>query len=137
MGLLKLFSNTNGVVKDALNNITQCIVQVLSVDVRSAWQTKKARKGKFQAERSSRLPTINTNSNEQQSQEQSLCTQQIDNLLIKYTVQQSDFNNTTTKPTDAMIINTDGSGADDLVFIQEIELIQNNNNNNNNNNDDG
>jgi tRNA-Thr(GGU) m(6)t(6)A37 methyltransferase TsaA len=60
--------------EDGLQRIKSCIEEVLSVDVRSSFQTKKARKGKFQAERAIRvsdiLSTDKTNKSQNVSQSQ-------------------------------------------------------------------
>ena len=122
---------------DALHRLRSCIQEVLSVDVRSSFQTKKARKGKFQAERAMRVSGIlskhdNNDSNhnnkssvsaasgeESAMERDDLCTQQLDNLLIKYSVEANevDSNGITSA------LNTSGSGADDKIVVQEIEMI--------------
>ena len=124
--------------QDALQHIIDCIMEVLSVDVRSAWQTKKARKGKFQAERANRIKQVHTESQSSTVDKTSaatdgdinLCTQQIDNLLIKYSVKSAttDAPQCELPPVAASPINTDGSGADDQVIVQAIELITQGNN---------
>jgi hypothetical protein len=128
---IDFYGNDDESYQEALDNITQCIVQVLSVDVRSAWQTGKARKGKFQAEKSSRLRETSMNVGKDITPEEEgegkgkevFCTQQIDNLLIKYTVKRRDDLDEIDASTNSDNINTHGSGADDLVFIHEINLI--------------
>lgn len=44
---------------EAMENFRNCIRQVLSVDVRSKWQTSKARKGKSRAEMTERVKEMN------------------------------------------------------------------------------
>jgi len=90
--------------KDALHNIQECIQEVLSVDVRSQYQTKKARKENSKAERADRMKKVhhsatdkiaNTNENanengndENQNKDRRIRTHQLDGLLIKCTVRQ-------------------------------------------------
>eukprot|EP00957_Ditylum_brightwellii_P192337 14641929-Ditylum_brightwellii.AAC.1 len=119
---------------EALYNATQCIIEVLGVDVRSTYQTGKARKGKSQAERAKRLSDITTTAatlpvdhDTAKEQEKQWCTQQLDNLLIKYTVQEpqqlkeeNTNDNTENKVDDA----AKGSGSTDSVLVQSILLIQ-------------
>eukprot|EP00977_Amphora_coffeiformis_P002395 scaffold449_cov184-Amphora_coffeaeformis.AAC.7 len=124
--------NELGVVQAAIH-------QVLSVDVRSAWQTRKARQGAFKAERSHRIrqqqqrdeettrpnlttrtSTSSTNSTttsdngDNSMNNNHVCTQQLDNLLIHYTVAQA---GTTTR------IESDASGAEDVVQVTAIEYL--------------
>ena len=51
-------SGRDATPEEALAAIRFCIVEVLSVDVRSEWQTKKARKGRYRAERADRLREV-------------------------------------------------------------------------------
>lgn len=115
----------------ALQKLKSCIEEVLSVDVRSSFQTKKARKGEFKAERTVRVSDIlakNNQDGDQQSNSDNakadisnnniVCTQQLDHLLIKYSVEANeDLNHV------GSAVNTSGSGADDTIAVQEIELI--------------
>ena len=96
--------------EETLESIQRCITQVLAIDVRSSFQTKKAREGKFQAERSVRLKDMRNEVNEVSE----VCTQQIDNLLIKYTVDEE----TNTKRS-----SSEGSGAEDIVTVLSIQLL--------------
>jgi hypothetical protein len=100
--------------------------ELLGVDVRSAWQTKKARKGKFQAERSSRVKdwkesnaTVGIDANGDSAS--NFCSQQIDNLLLKYTIEE---------PGSALMGTLDerskGSGAEDIVVVHSISIINSN-----------
>jgi len=115
-------------VDSGLASVKACIIEVLGVDVRSSWQTKKARKGKSQAEKSIRVNGVIKDENKQvlenkpaQSHSEddisTMCTQQLDNLLIKYTI---DIVN---KEIPNSTVNTDGSGADDIVTVRDIEPI--------------
>jgi len=105
----------------ALDDITKCIEQVLSVDVRSAWQTKKARRGQSQAERAERLrrgsPTENSAeaNNSSSKTPAAVCTQQLDNLLIHFTV---------SAPETSSRSASEGSGAEDTVLVHSIQLFQ-------------
>jgi hypothetical protein len=100
---------------DSVSDIRSCIEEVLSVDVRSAWQTKKARSGQFQAERSRRLWTVQKNINDNaETSAPGVCTQQLDNLLISYTVKEAE---TLQRKASA------GSGAEDIVSVQSIKLL--------------
>jgi tRNA-Thr(GGU) m(6)t(6)A37 methyltransferase TsaA len=98
--------------------ILACIQEVLAVDVRSSYQTHKARNGKYRAEQSQRLQ-------QQQQQQQpsnattttggGCCTQQIDNLLVSYTVH---------TPTQQPMNRSEsiGSGAEDHVLVTSIQI---------------
>ena len=109
--------------EQAVEYIKQCILELLSVDVRSAWQTRKARDGKFQAERSSRVKewkgNNSTDKKDAADQNSSFCTQQIDNLLVQYTIEEpgSAYHE---KEVDERSI---GSGAEDIVVVHSISLI--------------
>jgi tRNA-Thr(GGU) m(6)t(6)A37 methyltransferase TsaA len=91
--------------------VTECIRQVLAVDVRSSHQTKKVRKGNFQAERSARMEDKDA----AQAPIQNICTQQLDNLLIQYTV---------TEAADRQSSQSEGSGAEDAVSVKSIQLLK-------------
>ena len=118
--------------EEALEKIKSCIEEVLSVDVRSSFQTKKARKGKFQAERAIRVsnvvPDPKTRQNQQPSKEEqsekqdnNICTQQLDRLLITYTVEANNDNDEGKKSA----VDTSGSGADDKIVVIKVELMTN------------
>lgn len=105
-------------IDETMKSITNCIVEVLSIDVRSVWQTNKARANKFQAERAGRVQDVmsdgivvaqseNTNSGQ-------CCTQQLDNLLVCYTVQAPEQHARNT---------SQGSGAEDVVLVNSIQLL--------------
>jgi tRNA (adenine37-N6)-methyltransferase len=105
--------------------VLQCITQVLAMDIRSSYQTDKSRKGKFQVERAKRLesrlenrdkPSTNTDTHQQRPQEQLLCTQQLDNLIITYKVESND------QPHRSM---SNNSGAEDLIVVKSVELLRN------------
>jgi tRNA-Thr(GGU) m(6)t(6)A37 methyltransferase TsaA len=117
--------------------VKSCIQQVLQVDVRSVRQTRKARQGAFQAERAlcGRVATGTTSSNGlldeteesilqqpllQQLPGHSLCTQQIDNMLIHFSVTPNP--DTSISPTYASSV-ADGSGCNDIVQVEYIELL--------------
>jgi hypothetical protein len=101
------------------------------MDVRSAWQTKKARQGKSQADRAARLrrhvPVLSNSDNDNDNDVPVLvspstatataatcCTQQIDNLLIHYTIEEA---TETERPT------SKGSGAEDKVIVTSIQFL--------------
>jgi len=116
---------------DAIHNLQYCIQEVLSVDVRSQYQTKKARTGNSKAERADRMKEVHqsatptntdkqTNTN-QENTDRRICIQQLDNLLIKYTVRAGVLS--VEENTSSYAINTEGSGADDFIEIEEIEPI--------------
>lgn len=92
-------------------NIIKCIQEVLAMDVRSSYQTKKAREGKSQAERSERLQNQTPISNGNAKKD---CTQQIDNLLVHFEVQQA---------ADLQRSTSEGSGAEDHVVVTSVELL--------------
>jgi len=97
--------------EETLESIKRCITQVLAIDVRSSFQTKKAREGRFQAERSARLKDVQT---EEGREESAVCTQQLDNLLFKYTVEEE---------ANMKRSSSEGSGAEDMVKILSIQLL--------------
>ena len=96
--------------------IRSCIIEVLSVDVRSSWQTKKARNGASQADRALKIKqTSNVTTESMSDAPKSLCTQQLDNLLIYFTVK-----DTTKNKTDSQ---SHGSGCNDIVVVKHIQYI--------------
>lgn len=103
-------------------SIMDCIRQVLAMDVRSSFQTQKTRKGKFQAERAKRvqakfgLQNENDNTNKQTTVNETevFCTQQLDNLMIEYQVQETE------KPKRGASGN---SGAEDLIVVRNIRIL--------------
>lgn len=104
-------------VQETVNYVVECIRQVLSIDVRSNFQTKKAREGKFQAERAKRLQgsASSTNGTGTVGVATDVCTQQLDNLLIQYVV---DETSNTKRSSSA------GSGAEDTVTVLSIKLLE-------------
>ena len=105
-------------IQETLDYTIECIRQVLSIDVRSTFQTKKARQGKFQAERAGRIQNSSTTTATgivtAASNQSNICTQQLDNLLIQYTVQEA-INHKRTS--------SEGSGAEDTVSVCSIQLL--------------
>ncbi len=111
--------------EDCLKAIQGAISQVLAIDVRSKWQTGKARKGKFQAERAKRVKEVMDEGNATEDNagevdedvQDILCTQQLDNLLIKYSIR---------APKDGGLKDevTFGSGANDKIEVRAIELLR-------------
>lgn len=109
--------------EQAFHSIQQCITEVLGVDVRSRFHTKKVRKGTFKAERTDRVQTFANigdiaNMTDSGGKGDRICTQQIDRLLISYTVYEQPCHDMSS------VVDTHGSGADDEVEIQEITLIR-------------
>jgi len=101
----------------AVERLTDCIVETLGVDVRSAWQTGKARRGEFQAERSRRLGGAGRGDGTNDVDDDGghrLCTQQIDNLLVGYTIEERHG---------CADERSAGSGAEDIVVVHSISLI--------------
>lgn len=114
---------------DSLNAIQGAISQVLAIDVRSKWQTGKARKGKFQAEKAKRVKSVmdkgnpidngaaNSAGSDSNDDDNVLCTQQLDNLLIKYSIRAPEGAGKDDEV-------TQGSGANDVVEVREIEVLR-------------
>jgi tRNA-Thr(GGU) m(6)t(6)A37 methyltransferase TsaA len=100
--------------EDTVDYACGCIDQVLAIDVRSSYQTKKSREGKFQAERSERLR--DAVAGETVHLDEDVCTQQLDNLLIQYKVQEASVRKRAT---------SENSGAEDLVEVISIGLMPN------------
>lgn len=100
-------------LKDTMNEATHSIAEVLSIDVRSKWQTQKARDSKFQAERAGRIEKGVANKNDSKAEQQQ-CTQQLDNLLIYYSVEAPQKHERST---------SEGSGAEDVVRVNSIRLL--------------
>ena len=100
-------------LQETMNYVLDCIRQVLAIDVRSNFQTRKAREGKFQAERAKRLQ--GTSSTTTAAAVTDVCTQQLDNLLIEYIVDET---------SDAKRSSSVGSGAEDTVTVLSIKLLE-------------
>lgn len=116
----------DGSTSESYEALCSCIREVLAVDVRSKWQTGKARKGKSRAERSKRMKNGDKddedNNGEEKIVEQRLCTQQLDNLLISFRVMPPPLSTSDAKNNDN---GTDtasmGSGAKDQVIVEAVE----------------
>lgn len=107
-GKTKFYGRSYGESDDeGYERLVACICEVLAMDVRSSYQTKKVREGKSQAERSKRVQT-------KASEETAQCTQQIDNLLLYFSVQPA---SSVVRPT------SEGSGAEDTVLVTKIEQL--------------
>jgi tRNA-Thr(GGU) m(6)t(6)A37 methyltransferase TsaA len=107
----------DGSMDETMKSISHCIAEVLSIDVRSAWQTNKARDSKFQAERAGRIRDVlseNSAPDSAPANDSEQCTQQLDNLLIYYTVQAPEQHARNT---------SEGSGAEDIVHVNSIQLL--------------
>ena len=118
------------------DTMLRVIKQVLAIDVRSSFQTRKARTGRSQADRAERvrnkfeIETTATKDDDgaaaeqevetndvpalvQEIQEKRMCTQQLDNLLINYNVKE-----VATKREQS-----NNSGAEDTIVVESIELL--------------
>ena len=134
----------------AVQHVRNVIIEILTSDVRSVWQTAKARRGAFQAERSARLSSSSVvlsstekkaggegggntmyegNNDQEMIEDYCCCTQQIDNLLVHYTIDGPTIisSSTTTTTRTQTIITPDersmGSGAEDTVVVVSISFI--------------
>lgn len=116
-------------ISEALESVKKCISEVLAVDVRSRFQTNKVRKGKFKAEHTDRVKSMSSNDvhigvenvkstvSVNDDLDDDISTQQIDRLLVKYSVRQHMQQEIESS------IDTDGSGADDTIDIIAIEFV--------------
>lgn len=95
--------------EEALENVVLCIEEVLAIDVRSGYQTKKARQGRSNAERSDRLR--DTKGAEPAARN----TQQIDNLLVYFDVRAIG------RPSSS---SSEGSGAEDCVVVTGVTCLE-------------
>jgi hypothetical protein len=113
--VLEFYGKSESSLETTLESVSHCIAEVLSVDVRSTYQTQKARQGLFQAERAQRMQEKLTQKEQDlHSNDNNRCTQQLDNLLIHYRVEQAQ---------DQVRSESDGSGAEDTVYVDSIELL--------------
>jgi hypothetical protein len=110
---LEFYGGAQESPEDCFENVLKCIKEVLAIDVRSQWQTKKAREGKSRAERAARLQQVL--SEDAIPSIAAKCSQQIDNLLVQYTVAET---RETERPT------SEGSGAEDNVTVTSIQLMK-------------
>ena len=103
------FADLNENADNTMETMLRVIGQVLSIDVRSSHQTRKARTGRSQAERAKRIQAgfnvdsaLNSSNDGEKSvasatprvaeelmPEKKICTQQLDNLLIFFSVQET------------------------------------------------
>jgi len=128
------FVDLNDDTDNTIEIMLRVIEQVLSIDVRSSHQTRKARTGRSQAERAERVRTrfdvgsaLNSINDSEKSEadttlciakelsEKKMCTQQLDNLLIHFSV----------KETKAKRESSEGSGAEDGITVESIQLLPN------------
>jgi len=130
------YCDNDGTGDNTIDTILRVIEQVLSIDVRSSHQTRKARTGRSQAERAVRVRSrfdiesstaSNNDSTEIKEEEMKIatqyiaeelsetktCTQQLDNLLIYFTV----------KEVEAKRHSSKGSGAEDGIIVESIKLL--------------
>ena len=106
-----------------------CIREVLGADVRSAWQTRKARGGRSQAERSGRLGGRGGKKGDGDGSagdgvraEEGLCSQQIDNMLVQYAIEEPGGEGG--EGARGVDERSRGSGAEDRVVVHSISLIR-------------
>lgn len=98
---------------DSIDSVLRCIVQVLAIDVRSGFKTKKARRQDERATSSTRL----AKSEDLDSVEDVGYTQQLDNLLLHIK---------TAAPTQTSIREASvASGAEDHAVVTKIEWLGN------------
>lgn len=128
------FTDINKNAANTLGMMLRVIEQVLSIDVRSSHQTRKARTGRSQAERAERIQArfdvdsaLNSKNDCIKSEagqissiskdipEKKMCTQQLDNLLIFFSVKESN----------AKRESSEGSGAEDEITVESIQLLPN------------
>jgi tRNA-Thr(GGU) m(6)t(6)A37 methyltransferase TsaA len=98
------FADLNDNADSTMETMLRVIEQVLSIDVRSSHQTRKARTGRSQAERAKRVqtrfdvePALNSSDDSgtpkaittEELPENKMCTQQLDNLLIYFCVKET------------------------------------------------
>ena len=121
---LEFYGHNGESAAETYADVTACIREVLSMDVRSQWQTQKARRGNFKAERAQRLQPQDVESSAAVTPATTddddggdACTQQIDNLLVRFRVSET---TTDTLQREASA----GSGAEDVVVVQSIQLIR-------------
>ena len=100
-------------IDDTFESILKCIQQVLAIDVRSSYQTKKNRSGEFQAERSIRMKVFTRRASKTHGSS-NICTQQLDNLLISYEI---------TEASDLKRGPSQNSGAEDILTVISIEYL--------------
>uniref|UniRef100_A0A7S1B9P3 TsaA-like domain-containing protein n=1 Tax=Corethron hystrix TaxID=216773 RepID=A0A7S1B9P3_9STRA len=106
-----------------------CIEEVLASDVRSAWQTAKAREGRSQADRSSIVSRgwkrVNKNDEDRWTtgKGEGVCTQQIDNMLVYFVVEKcksyEDYGDKLNLDEIA-----ERSGFRDHVTVEYVELME-------------
>ena len=124
---LEFYGHDSETQEDALENMLSCIVEVLAMDVRSSFQTKKARKGNYHAERAQRITqkkpsqdngtmTLEPDLTGAAESRINTCTQQLDNLLLHYTVNEAAQ---LQRPE-----TSEGSGAEDQVCVTSVEYLQ-------------
>ena len=117
---LEFYGNDTALTNDSVfDSIKACIEEVLAADVRSRHQTTKVRSGLSRAEKANRIQqqqqvpqhdsTLPTNYVDDDE-----CTQQIDNLLVSFTVTEAEC----TERAESI-----GSGAEDIVIVRSIRLI--------------
>lgn len=109
--------------EEGFRNALSCIREVLAMDVRSPYQTKKVREGKSQAERARRIQEDRQplQGNAETPQEfnrgeskSRLCTQQIDNILVHFKVAEA---------SNVQRESSYGSGAEDNVLVTHFQIL--------------
>jgi tRNA-Thr(GGU) m(6)t(6)A37 methyltransferase TsaA len=107
-------------IDELIESVKACIHEVLAIDVRSRHQTSKARQGLSRAEKAERLHNVSTSSavaldpdSDLVLDNENVCTQQLDNLLISFKVLERE----SVEREESM-----GSGAEDLVVVQSVQL---------------
>jgi tRNA (adenine37-N6)-methyltransferase len=117
---LEFYGNDSSLTNDTVyDSIKACIEEILATDVRSRHQTNKARLGLSRAEKADRIQQQNQRNEStgiptMKAVNDYECTQQIDNLLVSFTVTEAER-----KERRESI----GSGAEDIVIVRSIHLI--------------
>eukprot|EP00934_Nitzschia_sp_Nitz4_P008037 Nitzschia sp. Nitz4//scaffold297_size22919//183//1635//NITZ4_008518-RA/size22919-snap-gene-0.4-mRNA-1//-1//CDS//3329546289//8027//frame0 len=99
-------------LEQTLESVLAAIQQVLAIDVRSSYQTRKTRLGHSQAERSIRLKDAAP----LEEAAADTCTQQLDRLLVHFTVERG---------ASTMKEASENSGAEDHILVSAFHLLQN------------
>lgn len=115
--------------EDALRDLRECVAEVLSVDVRSRWQTSKARKGKSKAQNARRLRETDgalERTDDHGDGESNVCTQQLDRLLIEFTVGEgeSSSSSSSSESDEDCAVDAGGSGADDSIVVSGVTFLR-------------
>lgn len=104
---------------DEADVVEACVVEVLGVDVRSAFQTKRSRRGASRAHETRRVRERWGTSAAGRDGGDGLCTQQLDNLLLRFSVRRNDDRSSSSSWAEA----AEGSGCDDRVWVTDVKRL--------------